>query len=78
MGSLWLVDEKGEIIIHPEVAFIGKGVNHIVKNVNKTDIDLSFERGNYLDAIVLLNDEKEKGTSSPIIRCSLAGKNGLF
>jgi len=60
MGSLWLVDEKGEIIIHPEVAFIGKGVNHIVKNVNKTDIDLSFERGNYLDAIVSLNDEKEK------------------
>ena len=60
LGDLWLVDEQGSFIIHPDSAFIGKNINNLVKNINGSEIDFSSEQGNYLDSLVRQNDNKEK------------------
>ncbi len=74
MGALWLVDEKGEIVIHPDNAFIGKGINYLVRNFNKTEIDLSFTHGNYLDALVLLSNHKEQRSIIAYFPLQFGGK----
>ncbi len=60
LGDLWLLDEKGSFIIHPDSAFIGKNISNLVKNINGSEIDFSSEQGNYLDSLVQQNDKKEK------------------
>jgi PAS domain S-box-containing protein len=60
MGFLWLVDERGRVIIHPDPFFIGKSINYLVKTVNQKDIDISFERGNYFDALVFRHGQKDQ------------------
>jgi PAS domain S-box-containing protein len=60
LGDLWLVDEQGSFIIHPDSAFIGKNINSLVKNINGSEIDFSSEQGNYLDSLVRQNANKEK------------------
>ncbi len=60
LGDLWLVDEQGSFIIHPDSAFIGKNINNLVKNINGSEIDFSSEQGNYMDSLVKQNANKEK------------------
>ena len=60
LGDLWLLDEQGSFIIHPDSAFIGKNINDLIRNVNGSEIDFSSEQGNYLDSLVRQNDKKEK------------------
>lgn len=60
LGDLWLVDEQGNFIIHPDSAFIGKNISNFVKNINGAEIDFSSEQGNYFDSLVRENAKKEK------------------
>jgi PAS domain S-box-containing protein len=74
MGFLWLVDERGRIIIHPDQFFIGKSINELVKTVNEKDIDLSFERGNYFDALVFRNGQKDQRSIIAYYPVEFSGK----
>jgi len=60
LGSLWLVDEKGNFIIHPNGAFIGKNINELIIDVSESAVDFSSRQGNYFDALVMKNGEKEQ------------------
>jgi len=60
LGDLWLLDEQGSFIIHPDSAFIGKNINDLIRNVNGSEVDFSSAQGNYLDSLVRQNDKKEQ------------------
>ena len=60
LGDLWLLDEQGNFIIHPDSSFIGKNINNLVKNINRSELDFSSEQGNYMDSLVRQNDKEEK------------------
>ena len=60
LGDLWLIDEKQQIIIHPDSAFIGKNIKDLLKIVNGAKIDFSSEKGDYFEALVRQNDKKQQ------------------
>jgi PAS domain S-box-containing protein len=60
LGDLWLLDEQGNFIIYPDSSFIGKNINNLVKNINRSELDFSSEQGNYMDSLVRQNDKEEK------------------
>jgi PAS domain S-box-containing protein len=60
LGDLWLVDDQGSFLFHPDSAFIGKNISNLVKNINGAEIDFSSEQGNYMDSLVKQNANKEK------------------
>jgi len=59
LGELWIVEEQGEIIIHPDPSFIGKNINDIIKNSDDSKINFPAESGRHLDAsIIQANKDK--------------------
>jgi PAS domain S-box-containing protein len=60
LGDLWLIDEQGNFIIHPDPFFIGKKINSFIRNVNGSEIDFSSAQGNYLDSLVWKSVKKEQ------------------
>jgi PAS domain S-box-containing protein len=74
LGELWLVDEQGSFIIHPDSALIGKNINSLVKNINGSEMDFSSEQGNYLDSLVQQNDKKEKRSIIAYYPLQVGGK----
>lgn len=60
LGDLWLIDEQGNFIIHPDPFFIGKRINSFIRNVNGSEIDFSSTQGNYLDSLVWKSAKKEQ------------------
>ncbi|OGP66918.1 MAG: hypothetical protein A2W27_08810 [Deltaproteobacteria bacterium RBG_16_44_11] len=60
LGDLWLVDEEGNFIIHPDTVFIGKSINTLIRNVNGSEVDFSSAQGNYLDSLVWKSAKKEQ------------------
>ena len=60
LGELWLIDEKQQIIIHNNSAFIGKNIKDLLSNVRGAKIDFSSDRGDYFDAVVLQSDKKQQ------------------
>jgi PAS domain S-box-containing protein len=59
-GELWLIDEKQQIIIHRNSAFIGKNINDLLSHTNKTKIDFSSENGDYFEAVFRQSDKKQQ------------------
>ena len=59
-GDLWLVDEKQQIIIHHNSAFIGKNIKDLLSNVRGAKIDFSSDKGDYFEAVVLQSDKKQQ------------------
>lgn len=64
LGELWLVDEQGQIIIHPDSFFIGKNINDLIKNSDESKINFPAESGRYLDAFIM---QTNKGKLRSII-----------
>lgn len=60
LGDLWLIDEQGNFIIHPDPFFIGKRINSFIRNVNGSEIDFSSTQGNYLDSLVWKSAKQEQ------------------
>jgi PAS domain S-box-containing protein len=60
LGDLWLTDEVGKIIIHPDAAFIGKNIKDLIKRSNGPEIGFSSDFGGYLDSPVLQGDNKKQ------------------
>jgi PAS domain S-box-containing protein len=60
MGEVWLVDEKQQIIVHNDPAFIGKNIQDLLSNDKGTPVDLSSDNGDYFEAIVRQSDKKQQ------------------
>lgn len=60
LGDLWLIDELGQIIIHPDSAVIGKNINNLIKRSNGIKTAYSSDHGSYLDSSVLQSDKKKQ------------------
>jgi PAS domain S-box-containing protein len=59
-GDLWLIDEKQQIIIHHNLAFIGKNINDVLSSVRGTKIDFSSDKGDYFETLVRQSDKKQQ------------------
>jgi PAS domain S-box-containing protein len=59
-GELWLIDEKQQIIIHRNSAFIGKNIKDILKNSSGTKIDFSSDNGDYFESVVRQSEKKQQ------------------
>lgn len=55
LSDLWLTDENGKIIVHPDSTLIGKNIKDLLQG--STEI-LSADRGNYKEALVHRSDKK--------------------
>ena len=64
LGELWIVDEQGQIIIHPDSSFIGKNINDLIRNRDESKINFPSESGRHLDASIL---QADKGRQRSII-----------
>jgi PAS domain S-box-containing protein len=60
LGDLLLIDEKQQIIIHPNSAFIGKNIKDLLINNKGAQIDFSSANGDYFEAIVRQSDKKQQ------------------
>jgi PAS domain S-box-containing protein len=60
LGDLWLIDEKQQIIIHPDSAFIGKNIKDLLINGKGAQIDFSSAKGDYFEAVVRQSDKKQQ------------------
>ena len=60
LGDLWLIDEKQQIIIHPDSAFIGKNIKDLLINGKGEHIDFSSAKGDYFEAVVRQSDKKQQ------------------
>jgi len=57
LGNLWLTDDHGKIIVHPDATLIGKNVKDLLQRGAEIPIDFSADRGNYVDALVRKADK---------------------
>jgi PAS domain S-box-containing protein len=60
LGELWIVDEKGQIILHHDSAFIGENINDLMQNRDGSKINFPSESGSYLYASILQADKKKQ------------------
>jgi len=58
MGEVWLADEKQQIIVHNDPAFVGKNLQDLLSDNKGTPIDLSSDNGDYFEALVRQSDNK--------------------
>jgi hypothetical protein len=49
LGELWIVDEQGQIILHPDYSFIGKNINDLILNRDESKINFPSESGRHLE-----------------------------
>jgi PAS domain S-box-containing protein len=60
LGELFLIDEKQQIIIHRDSAFIGKNIKELLGNTDEAKIDFSSDAGGYFESIVRKSDKKQQ------------------
>ncbi len=58
LGDLWLVNEQGQILLHPHSLFIGKYVGDLVKDRRGNTIIFPSEGGRHIDAKILQANNK--------------------
>jgi PAS domain S-box-containing protein len=58
LGDLWLVNEQGQVILHPHSLFIGKNIADLVKNNQGGKIIFPSDSGRHLDAKILQSNDK--------------------
>ena len=60
LGDLWLTDEHGEFIVHPDSTLIGKNIKDLLPKNTENQIDFSADQGSYLEALVRQNNKQEQ------------------
>ena len=58
LGDLWLVNEQGQVLLHPDASYIGKNVSDLVRNDQGKGLVLPSDRGRYLDAKILQSNNR--------------------
>ncbi len=58
LGDLWLVDEKGRILLHPHASFIGKNIAELARDRHGKVIIFPSDTGRHLDAQILQSNHK--------------------
>ncbi len=58
LGDLWLINEQGQVLLHPDTSYIGKNISDLVKNEQGSGLTLPSERVRHLDSKILQNNNK--------------------
>jgi len=58
LGDLWLINEQGRVLLHPDASTIGKNIADLVKNDQGSGLSLPSDRVRYLDSKILQNNNK--------------------
>ena len=58
LGDLWLVNQQGQVLLHPHALFIGKNIADLVKNNQGGKIIFPSDSGRHLDAKILQSNNK--------------------
>ena len=53
LGNLWLLDEQGQVLLHPEASFIGKNISDLIKNDEGGKIAFPSDSGRHLNSKIL-------------------------
>jgi len=73
LGELWLVNEQGQIMLHPHSAFIGKHIVDLARDKYGSSIIFPTESGRHQDAKILQNNGKMLRSVIAYTPLSLAG-----
>ncbi|MHB8137144.1 MAG: ATP-binding protein [Smithellaceae bacterium] len=60
LGDLWLVNEQGQILLHPHSPFIGKYVGELVQDNHGNAIIFPSENGRHVDVKILQGNNKQQ------------------
>ncbi len=60
LGDLWLVNEQGTLLLHPDPSFIGKHIGDLAQDSRGNIILFPSEKGRHLDARILINDNQRQ------------------
>ncbi len=58
LGDLWLVNEQGQVLLHPHSSFIGKNIADLIKNNQGGKIEFPSDSGRHLGANILQSNNK--------------------
>lgn len=58
LGNLWLVNEQGQVLLHPDASFIGKNISDLVKNDQGGTIVLPSDGGRHLNSKILQSNNR--------------------
>ena len=58
LGNLWLVNEQGQVLLHPDASFIGKNISDLVKNDQGGTIVFPSDSGRHLNSKILQSNNK--------------------
>ncbi|MDP2854557.1 MAG: PAS domain S-box protein [Smithellaceae bacterium] len=58
LGNLWLVNEQGQVLLHPDASFIGKNISDLVKNNQGETIVFPSDSGRHMNSKILQSDNK--------------------
>lgn len=60
LGDMWLVNEQGRILLHPNASFIGKHIVDLAQDHRGSSILFPSENGRHLNARILLENNKRQ------------------
>lgn len=60
LGELWIVDEQGQIIHHPDSSSTGENINDLIQNRDESKINFPSKSGRLLDAFILQADKRKQ------------------
>lgn len=58
LGNLWLVNEQGQVLLHPDASFVGKNISDLVKNNQGGAIVFPSDSGRHMNSKILQSDNK--------------------
>lgn len=62
LGQMWLLDEQGRIILHPDGAFIGKNIRELIKNSDGSAFGFPDAGGRHRDVMLSLKEDETQRT----------------
>jgi PAS domain S-box-containing protein len=60
LGELWLVDQEGTIVLHPDSYYIGKNIRDLLKNNDGSSIQFPESVGRHVDILLHQKTEKQR------------------
>ena len=60
LGDLWLVNEQGRILLHPNPTYIGRHIADLAQDSSGKSILFPSENGRHLDARILVDNKRQK------------------
>jgi PAS domain S-box-containing protein len=77
LGNLWLVNEQGQVLLHPDASFVGKNISDLVKNNQGGAIVFPSDSGRHMNSKILQSDNKMQRSVIAYYPLKIAGDTWL-